>query len=73
MSLDGKSEKLAEALNMNQDQDSDMIKTTHLDDDKKQPDVCAGSSVGDELQPVGVNDNTTMITVKGTHTMLVSE
>ena len=53
-------------------EDSDIIKTTHLDDDRKQIDVCTDSSVGDEMQSVGVKQNT-MITVKGTHTMLVSE
>ena len=54
-------------------EDSDIIKTTHLDDDKKQTDVCTDSSVGDKMQSVGVKQNTTMIAVKGTHTMLVSE
>ena len=72
----GKVEKLAmeETLNMDQ-KESDMVKTTHSDDDKKQIDVCADSSVGDKLQSVhvGVNENTTMIAVKGKHTMLASE
>ena len=54
-------------------EDSDIIKTTHLDDDKKQTGVCADSSVGDEMQSVGVEKNTTMITVKGTQTILASE
>ena len=74
--LDGKVEKLTmeEALNMDQ-KESDMVKTTHSDDDKEQTDVCTDSSVGDELQSVhvGVNENTTMIAVKGKHTMLASE
>ena len=54
-------------------EDSDIIKTTHLDDDRKQTDVCTDSSVGDEMQSVGVRQNTTMITVKGKHTILASE
>ena len=54
-------------------EDSDIIKTTHLDNDKKQTDVCTDTSVGDEMQSAGVKQNATMITVKGTYTMLVSE
>ena len=54
-------------------EDSDIIKTTHLDDDKKQTDVCTDISVGGEIQSVGVKQNATMIAVKGTYTILVSE
>ena len=47
--------------------DSDMIKTTHLDDDEDQTDICVASSVGDEIQSVVVKDKlpTTTISVKG--------
>ena len=54
-------------------EDSDVIKTTHLDNEKKQTDVCTDTSVGDEMQSAGMKQNATMITVKGTYTMLVSE
>ena len=54
---------MAEAL-----KDSDMIKSTQLDDDKDQSDTGAASSAGDETQSAGVtHDELPMatITVKG--------
>ena len=70
--VEGKKEELVKALNTDQE-DSDMIKTIHLDDNK-QADVHAGS-VGDKMRTVGVinKNKLTMITVKGTYTILVSE
>ena len=48
--------------------DSDMIKSTQLDGDKDQSDLCAASSIGDETQSAGVTHDelpTASITVKG--------